>query len=375
MISKASNYGLIIGLFIAFSAPSLVSAEGPVIRSGESVGVEASQVLEGDFYALGQDIVISGSAERDIYALGASVTINGPVEEDLTVIGGVVQVHGTVSDDIRIMGGDVTIAEPVTDDLVVIADSVHILSTASVGGDFIFFGNTVTIDGPVTGAVYGTAGVVRIDARVVGDVSVRSAQALTLGDKADIGGSVTYQAPFELTRGQGAVVTGTISRTEITEPQNESGVKEFVIFLLILIFSGLTVFFILRKKTQHFVSTLLEGYGRLGLIGLGMLLALPIVAVILMASFVGSLIGVTLMLAYFIMLLGAFMALPVLFGALFQKLVRLGDTLTVFTIILGVFVVAGLLITPFIGAFILFLGFLMTIGYICSEVYRIVKAL
>ncbi len=375
MISKTSNFGLIFGLFLVLFLTSSVSAEGPVIRSGESVSVEASQVLEGDFYALGQDIVISGNAERDVYALGAAVTINGPVAEDLTIIGGVVQVHGTVSDDIRIMGGDVTIAEPVTDDLVVIADSVHILSTASVGGDFIFFGSNISIDGPVAGAVYGTAGAVRIDARIGGDVSVRTAQALTLGDKADVGGDVTYQAPFELTRGQGAVVSGTITQEAITENDTEGGAKEIVLMLLVLVFSGLTVFFILRKRTERFIRSVMEGYGRLGLIGLGMFLALPMVAIILTASIVGMLVGIALMLAYFVMVLGALMALPVLFGALFQRLVRLGDTLTVFTIVLGVFVVAGLLFLPFVGVFILFLGFLMTIGYICTELYRILKSL
>lgn len=375
MISKTSNYGLFFGLFLIFLVSSPVSAEGPVIRSGESVSVEASQVLEGDFYALGQDIVISGSAERDVYALGASVTINGPVDEDLAIIGGVVQVHGTVADDIRIIGGDVTIAEPVTDDLVVIADSVHILSTASVGGDFIFFGNKISIDGPVAGGVYGTAGVVRIDARIGEDVSVRVAQALTLGDKADVGGGITYQAPFELTRGQGAVVSGIITQEAVTMNTSGGGAKEIVLLLLILIFSGLTVFFILRKKSERFIQSILEGYGRLGLIGLGMFLALPMVALILTASVVGSIVGITFMFVYLTILLGAFMALPVLFGALFQRLVRLGDTLTVFTVILGVFVVTGLLFLPFIGAFMLFLGFLMTIGYVCTELYRILKAL
>jgi hypothetical protein len=375
MISKTSNLGLICGLFFALVLVSPVSAQGPVIRSGESVSVEASQVLEGDFYAFGQDIVISGSAERDIYSLGGSVTINGPVGEDLTVIGANVQVHGKVEDDIRVMGGKVTIAEPVTDDLVVIAESVHILSTASVGGDFIFFGSEVTIDGPVIGAVYGTAGNIRIDARVGGDVSVRTGQSFTLGDKADVGGGITYQSPFELTRGQNAVVSGTITRDDIVHADEGGGAQELIIFLLVLIFSGLTIFFILRTKTGHFIQSVTDGYGRLGLIGLGMLLALPIVAVILMASVVGSLVGLTLFLAYFLMIFGALMSLPVLFGAFFQRLIRLGNTITVFTIILGVFVLIGLLFIPLLGGFMLFLGFLVTVGYMCTELYRIIKSL
>lgn len=95
---------LAISLFVLVCLPVFVEA-GPIIRSGESVSIDADQVLKGDFYAGGASVSISGRAENDVYLAGGTVTVNAPVAEDLVVLGGVVQVHGEVTDDIRVAGG------------------------------------------------------------------------------------------------------------------------------------------------------------------------------------------------------------------------------------------------------------------------------
>ncbi len=375
MINASSNIGPILGLFLALLPFAPVSAEGPVIRSGDSVSVEANQVLEGDFYALGQSITLSGAAERDVYAAGMAVTVNAPVAEDLVVAGGDIEVHGAIGDDIRIMGGEVIIADPVADDVVVLGGVVRILSTASVGGDLIFFGGEVVIDGPVEGTVYGTADTVRIDAYVGGDVSVRVGTGLTLGDRTEIAGNVAYKSATDLSRAQGAVVTGTITRDGSLFEETESDpVRPLVLNLLVLIFSGLTIFFILRSRTTKLMTIIEEGYGRLGLIGLGMFLAIPIVSVILMASVIGFIVGFVLMLAYIALILVSFMCLPILFGIIFQRIVRLGSAITVFTVILGVFAMIALVFIPVLGSFSIFVGFLMILGALYSELYRFFKA-
>lgn len=374
MNQKTSNFGLFFGLFFALIPGSAVFADGPVIRSGESVSIESNQVLEGDFYALGQAVTISGEAERDIYTLGQTVTINAPVTEDLVIIGDDVQVHGAVKDDIRVIGREIIIAQPVADDVVVLGGIVRILSTASIGGDLIFLGGEIQIDGPVEGTVYGTAESVRIDAHVGGDVSVKVGRDLTLGDRAEVLGNVTYKSVNELTRAQGAVVTGTITHDDsLFKPEETNPIQSLVFNLLVLVFSSLTIFFILRSRTKVFVHSIEEGYGRLGLIGLGMLLAIPVVAIILMGSLIGFVVGFVLMLVYIVLLLVSFMCLPIFFGALFQRLIRLGDTVTVFTIILGVFVVAALPYVPLLGFFVLLLGFLMILGALYAELYRLFK--
>ncbi len=380
MNMTTSNYGLLSGLFyivlgtlLSVSVPSFVHAEGPVIRSGETVGVEANQVLEGDFYGLGQTITISGEATRDVYALGGAVTLNAPVQEDLVIVGGVVQVHGEVKDDIRVIGGEVVIAEPVTDDVVILGGTVHILSTASIGGDLIFFGGEIRIDGPVKGAVYGTGNTVRIDALVEGDVTVRASESVTLGDNAEIAGTINYTSDAELVRAQGAVVTGAITRDSLFLKEDVQSFEPLILNILILVFSSLTVFFLAKSRINPIITMIFTGYGRLGLIGLGMLVSLPIIAVILMASVIGLIVGLALLLSYVVLVAFSFMCLPIIIGALVQRLTRLGDSVTIFTVIIGVFVTLFIPFVPIVGGFLLFLGLVVTIGALCSELYRFFK--
>jgi hypothetical protein len=380
MNMKTSNMSLRLGLFslLVLATPLLCSAEesdseGPVIRSGESVGVEADQLLEGDFYGLGNTVTISGEAARDVYALGGTVTTNAPVNEDLVAIGGVVQIHGEVKDDARIIGGEIVIAEPIADDLVVIGGTVHVLSTAHISGDLIFFGGELQIDGPIDGTIYGTGGTVRIDAAVGGNVSVRTSESLTLGDNASIKGSITYKSNSEMVRAQNAVVMGTITHEAFAEAQDRSLAKPILLNILIIVFSSLTLFFLAKSRTDTLVLAVREGYGRFGLIGLGMMLALPLVAIVLMTSIIGVVVGIALLLSYVVLIMVALMCVPIVLGALLQRLIRLGTEVSFFTVLIGVVGTIVLALIPVIGWLALTALHVIILGALCDFFYRFFK--
>jgi hypothetical protein len=348
----------------------LALAEGPIIRSGNEVTVETSQVIEGDFYGMGQSITLSGMAERDVYALGSTITINAPVNEDLTVAGVAVHLHGTIGDDVRVLGGEVVIAEAITDDLVVLGGRVTVLSTAKVGGDVIFFGGELILDGPVEGTVYGRGESFRIDAYVGGNVDIQGDSTITLGDRAQVAGNITYTSGIELMRAPNAVVMGTVSRGE-DRPIEEVPLHRFLIInLMVIAFSGLSLFFVLRTRTEKLVHVFMEGYGRFGLTGLGMFLALPIVGTILLISGIGSIVGMAVILGYVALLLSACMFIPILFGVVFQKVFKLGQTITVFTVLLGACIVLGVCFIPVVGPLLVFVVFLMGVGMFCNELYH-----
>ncbi len=380
MNSIASNPRPLIRLFttvyaaLAFmSLVTTVSADGPVIRSGQTVGVEANQLLEGDFYGMGNTVTISGEATRDVYAIGGTIMTNAPVNEDLVVIGGVVQVNGPVKDDARVVGGEVIIADQIDDDVVVVAGTLHILSTASIKGDLIFMGGEIVIDGPIEGTVYGTGGTVRIDARVGGDVTIRAAETFTLGDTADVVGNVVYRSDREIVRGQGAVVAGTITKEAFAAGEEAPPLKGMILNLLIIVFSSLTIFFLARSRARTLVENILLGYGRLGLIGLGMILAVPIVSVILMTSVIGMLVGIILLCGYILLMLLSILCLPILVGALAQRAAKMGNAVTFLTVLLGVFIVLILPFVPYVGFLVLLTGLVIVVGALGDELYRFFK--
>ncbi len=367
------RYFLVFVSGVVLMTPYMSHAAGPVIRSGETIAVEASQVIEGDFYGFAQSMILSGASKYDVYVAGGTVTVNAPVAEDLVILGGAAQVHGDVGDDVRIIGGEITLAKPVTNDVIVLGGTVHILSTATIGGDLIFLGGDIRIDGPVAGSVYGAADKIRIDTRVGGDVTIRTSESVTLGDAADIAGNLTYTSSNELTRGQGAVVNGTITRGEIIAQTTGADFQSIVLAMLVCIFSSLTLFFIARTRIERLATEAWSLYGRSGLIGLGMVLAIPLITMILMASVIGIVVGFGLLVMYLLFFAITFMALPIYVGTFVERLVRKESAFSLLTIMIGVFGTIALSYIPVIGAFLIFLTTLVVFGSLCLELYRVFR--
>lgn len=354
---------------------SSVHAEGPIIRSGDSVAVESNQVLNGDFYAFGENVTLSGKAEHDMYVLGAKVTINAPIAEDLTVVGGAIDVHGSVGDDVRVLGGDVIIAEPVMGDLVVMGGKVTILSTGSVKGDVVFYGSELLIDGRVEGALFGLGESVRVDAPIGGDIDMTIGSSLTIGDRGEIGGDIRYRSASEIVRAPNAVINGTVSRdSHDRESLPPTHPYAFLLMnLLVAAFSGLTFFFVFRSYGTRIIEACVAGYGRFGLIGLGMFFALPLLSLVLIVSGIGSFVGGTLMIGYGVLLMLSFMSVPLIVGALIQRALRLGKALTIFTVLLGACASVAISLIPVLGFISLFLMVLIALGGMCVLLYRIMK--
>jgi hypothetical protein len=345
------------------------------MRSGDTVSIGANQVLEGDFYGFGKTIMLSGSAREDVYALGGTVTVNGSIAKDFVAIGADVQVHGEVSDDARVGGLEVVIAEPVRGDLVVIGGTVHVLSTASVGGDMIVLGGDVKVDGPVTGSLVGAGEAVRISASVGGDVRMRIGRTLTFTDTASVGRDVIYTSEQELIRAQGTTIAGTVSRTApvVVAASHADTFRPIILNVLMMAFSSLVLLFVLRKRTRVITDLVREGYGRLGLVGLGMILALPIVAMVFLMSVVGLMPGFALLLGYSVIFIVGLMFIPLFLGLLVGKFVGITEEHTVLTVVLGVIATILLTFIPVVGPFTLLVLFLMVEGALYTELYRFFK--
>ena len=73
----------------------------------ERAVLRAGQVVQGDYFAVGPQVEISGIVNGDLYAAGGQVLIDGVVNGDVIVMGGKVTLSGIVAQDARIAGGQV----------------------------------------------------------------------------------------------------------------------------------------------------------------------------------------------------------------------------------------------------------------------------
>jgi len=127
------------------------------LRTGDSVTVDAGEVVAHDLYVFGGDVVVDGTVEGDLVVASSSVTINGLVQGDVVAGAGQLIVNGEVDGDVRVGAGRITLTGSVGEDLLAGAGQIDVAADGSVGEDLIFGAGDVTMRGVVAGSVYGSA--------------------------------------------------------------------------------------------------------------------------------------------------------------------------------------------------------------------------
>lgn len=96
-------------LLILCLLPTTVQADEPLSRAPwkERAVLRAGQVVQGDYFAFGPHVEISGIVNGDLYAAGGEVLIDGVVNGDVIVAGAKVILSGTVAQDARVAGAQV----------------------------------------------------------------------------------------------------------------------------------------------------------------------------------------------------------------------------------------------------------------------------
>tara|TARA_B100002051_G_scaffold276831_1_gene329852 strand:+ start:7775 stop:8908 length:1134 start_codon:yes stop_codon:yes gene_type:complete len=367
MKAIANNYltAVLVALLVFFAATQAAWAD-TVVRSGENVSIAEEKVINGDFYSVAETLSVSGVVEEDLVAAGGQVVINGSVGSHAFLIAGSVDSHGIIGDDLRIVAGEVVIAEPVEGDVMVVGGEVDILSTASIAGDLLVYGGDVTVEAPVAGDVIGTVSDLRIDALVEGDVDVTSGQ-LTLGDRAAIVGSVTYESSNELIQAFDASVGGETVRTDPVFVEPVDSTWSWIIPSLMILFAALAWFLISKRSLNALINSALQPSPKPVLLGFATFILLPIAAILLFVSIVGSMLGFVLLFGYIVMLFMSGIAMMVVLGKLLQVAFSQNSRVTtLLTIIIGFVGYAVLSFLPVIGGVVKLILFILALGGITN---------
>ncbi|HQV47438.1 MAG TPA: hypothetical protein PL109_13450, partial [Nitrospira sp.] len=93
-------------LLILCMLPATAQADEPSSRAPwkERAVLRAGQIVQGDYFAFGPHVEISGIVNGDLYAAGGEVLIDGVVNGDVIVAGAKVILSGTVAQDARVAG-------------------------------------------------------------------------------------------------------------------------------------------------------------------------------------------------------------------------------------------------------------------------------
>lgn len=364
-------FRLAIIALILIATPTTTFASS-VLRSGGDISIASDQAVEGDFYGLSNSTSISGDILGDLLIGAAKLNVNGKVGADLAVIASTVDIHGEIGDDARIVAAEVTIAGEIKGDLVVLASNLKVLSTAKISGDLIFFGTNAEISGEVGKSILGTSEKMRIDGVVLGDIDIKT-NSLSLGERTDVTGMVKYVSLNELVRAQNARVAGKIIKNDPVTVQVSSA-KEVLVPLLVALFTVLAWFLFFRQMLERVVSQANKHPFRNMLIGFGVFFLMPIAAIILIMSTLGSLIGLTFFLVYLVLIIVTIIVSSVVAGASLAKLISKSSVpVSIPYVLLGTVATFFMLYIPVAGPIVLVALWLTTLGAISVYLYRLIR--
>jgi len=356
---------VIAGFFLFLLFPILADAT-TIKRTGSNVSLASDEVVEGNFYAVGNDVSITGEIQGDAIIMGGTVTSVGTVAEDSLIVAGTVSLGGSTTDDVRIVAGEVIVSGAVGGSLSIVGGSVTILSTATIAGDVMIYGGKVVVEGQIEGFLYGTSDSLRIDGTVVSGVDVTT-QNIQLGSRSAVEGNITYVSNNEIIRASDAQVGGTIVRNSPPNIKETFSFQSFVINFFILLFTVLVFYLVLRPRVERFVAyPMFNQHTALRAVLFGFLfLFIPVAIVVLMASILGALVGVILLLLYIFLFAIAVPAMSYVVAGLVMKLFK-HTHLTPLHLIIATAVVVIIAHVPKFGLFLLASLYLFTVGIIIS---------
>jgi cytoskeletal protein CcmA (bactofilin family) len=332
-----------------------------------------------DLYAFGGGVDIQSDVQGDLVAGGGRVVTAGRVQGNLIVAAGSVVIGGTVVRNVRGAGGAVTITGHVGRNLNAAGGTVLLAPEAVIDGRARLIGGEVRVAGTVAKKLYAAGAVIVLGGELQGDVEL-AAQEIEVLPTARIKGSLTYWSPRGARIDSQAKIQGGVTHNlpEMPRVLASTGTALVTVSRLLfmggLIVTGVALYLLFPGFTVLCSHTI--GSDPVKSLGIGLLLvaALPVVAILTMLTILGIPLGLILFLLYFAVLLVGFLVTAFFVGDVGARaFLREGPrsrSVRVVWLILALAVLALVNQVPFLGGTLMVVAVLLGLGAMSLHVWR-----
>lgn len=185
-------------------------AEEPKQEHKENITILPSDaVYNGDYFASGSSVEISGTVNGDVYIFAEQVIVDGVVNGDLLCCGGSIDISGEITHNCRILGGQVLISGEIGKNATIVAGSLQLLSSASLIGNLVATAGNVDLAANIGSDATVLASNLRVSAQINNDLQCYVGQ-MRITSRAVIGRNLDYRSNNPAWIEPGAVVRGLI---------------------------------------------------------------------------------------------------------------------------------------------------------------------
>ncbi len=343
---------------------SIAADGGKVEVAGASVEVSG---MASSVRAAGALVTVTTASTGDTQVAGAQVAVSGSTGGVLNVAGAVVDVTGTVTGD-AVVGGAVTkVNLQAGANLHVGGASIVIAPTNDVRGKLEVYGAVVTVSGHIAGPVESGGASVTFDGQADGPVTI-AATRVVIGPNARIGGDLTVRSVNAPELAPGSVVSGTVHQEQpqtwwaVAPWQWVAGVAlaiaagTILTGLVAMLFGG-HVFTTATEHVRHRpLSSFLFGILTIVLIGF-------IGAALLITAIGWSVGGAVLLLLPFLLVFGhAVAAAGIASAVLLRRSGPIGVPTAILMLVIGAIALVALGLIPWVGPFIVLIALVLGTG-------------
>jgi hypothetical protein len=355
------------GALFVTPAPAAASTE---FRKGPTVEIRKDEVIKGNVFLSGKRVEVMGTVDGDVFVTGKDIEIDGHITGDLISAGRDVYIRGQVDGNVRSAGNTITVIGKVGRNLSYFGDTVNIDAKGTVDGSIMMFGSEVSIAGKLGRDVLFAGDRVFVNGPVGGSIEAKGTE-MEIGSAAQVDGPIRFESDKEPIVSSSAKLASPVQFKKHVERHERFG-KHAGVWAAFLaaafILFGLVLFRVMPQFSLD-AARAAESYG--AALGLGVLVmfAVPIAALIACVTFVGLFVG----LSTFVLWLIALYAAQTVIGALIGQWI-LGRTTDIWGRIgrmaLGVLIIRAVTLVPHLGGWIKFAVLLWGLGAISLALYR-----
>ncbi|HEY2809783.1 MAG TPA: polymer-forming cytoskeletal protein [Rhabdochlamydiaceae bacterium] len=261
-------------------------------------------VHNGDYFAWGKSIEISGTVNGDVYAFAGQIIIDGTVNGDILACGGSVDISGKVANNVRVVAGQVLINAQVDANVTAICGNFQLQPSAIIAGSVVIVAGNSDLAAQIGTQATLIGSNVRVSSSIQQSLNAYVGY-MRITSRAHIGGNVDYRSNTPICIDPGARIDGQLIHHPSFVHQLVKGtwiqsllVGSKILALMMNFFYTLVVGIILIKLFPRNLDAALSGlkekpWKALGF-GIVLLVALPLASLILLVTILGIPFAITL---------------------------------------------------------------------------------
>ena len=267
----------------------------------------AGSVYQGDYFAFGDSVEISGEVNGDVYILANQIVIDGKVNGDVIAAGGSLDISGIVAHNVRSLAGQVLISGNIGNNVTAVAGNVQLLGSATIGNNVVITAGNVDLSSKIGSDATIVASNLRISSYVNHNIQAYVGQ-LRITSKAHVTGSIDYRSSSLAWIDQGAVIQGQVTHHPSLVHQLVKGTwiqgllvgGKIVALLMNFIYSlviGIILIKMFPKNLENTLHVLKAHPWKAFSWGVMLLILLPLTSLVLLMTILGVPFALTLIAA------------------------------------------------------------------------------